>query len=140
MAAARGFGTGHGTEGLTPETPLEPQDLIDDIRLIREKYCIAGTFYTRDFDLTAYQAAKLEMRPAPCNAILFTVTSGIVYLYFGDYTSQNGEAPRYAHLALDSTIGPVSQVVPLPTGEEWTFTVQEAANGTAVCTLVPMGL
>lgn len=140
MSNARGWGTGTGPEGVIPEPPVTPEDMINDIRLIRQKYVISGTFYTQDFDLTAFQARKVEMRPAQVNAIIFTVVSGIVFLYFGDYTNQNGLSPNYAHFALDASVGPVSQVIPIPLGEEWVFTVQEAAAATAVCTLIPMGL
>jgi hypothetical protein len=141
MANAKGWGTGTGPEGVIPEEPLQPEDLINDIREIRKKYVVPGTMNTRDMALTAYQAKVIDMTATPVNAIIVTIASGVVYGYFGDYSSQTGKAPNGApHFVADASISPNTQTIPIPLGNEWKFTVQEAANSTAEICVTPMAL
>lgn len=141
MGNATGFGTGHGHEGIIPQPPVQPEDMINDIRLIREKYVVPGTMNTRDMALTAYQAKVVDMTATPVNALIVTIASGTVYGYFGDYSSQTGNAPNGApHFVADASISPNTQIIPIPLGTEWKFTVQESANSTAEICITPMAL
>lgn len=135
------FGTGPAVEGLIPPTPPSPEQGIDDLHRIAEKYDIPPLVQPRTFNLAvAYQATKFDFFQSKVNAIIVTVTSGLVYVFLGDYSSGSGVAPQLPHIAVSASVSPQTVEIAIPSNDNYTITVQEAAGATAAGCLTAMGL
>lgn len=135
------FGTGPAVEGLIPPTLPTPEQGIDDLHRIAEKYDIPALFQPRTFNLTAgYMAQKFDFFQSQVNAISITAITGLVYVYIGDYSGGTLVLPQLPHFVVSAAIAPQTLIIPLPLSEKYTITVQEGANATATGCLSAMGL
>ena len=134
------FGTGPAVEGLIAPTPPTPEDAIDALKEIAEKYCIPPLVQPRTFSLTALQAQKFDFFQSKVNALVITVTTGLVYVFLGDYSSGNLVAPQLPHIAVSAALAPQTVQIAIPMNENYTVTVQEAASSTAAGCITAMGL
>lgn len=133
---AFGFGTqppGRGPRGLRADQP--PPDQSDDIHAIRVRYCGPKTLSPQTFSFAANQGARYDLTSTPLNAIVLTVATGQVNGYFGDYTSGFGKPAVIPHFVGSASIAPNTDVIPLPPGSDYIFTLQEGVGGTATGTI-----
>ena len=143
MAGPVGFGTsepGYGPAGI--DIPLPPAESLEGLiaeylRRIADRYDEPKVLTPNPFSLTAFQAVRIDQQGTKVNGIYLTVTSGVVYGYFGEYTNQNGKAPTLPHFCVSAGVVPTTQFFPLPPAMNYVFTIQEAANSTASCVLLP---
>lgn len=140
MGNARGWGTGRGNEGLIPQRPATPEDAVDYLKEIRDRYVQPGTLDTRPFDLGANEGLRINMTPAPVNALLITVISGTIFGYFGDYSSQFNRAPAIPHFSVSAGVVPTTVQIAIPPGNEYIICVQEPNGATATGCITPMAL
>lgn len=140
MANARGFGTGQGHEGMIPDPPLTPEDMINYLKLISDKYNVPGTLNAVPFDLTANETIRVVCMPSRINSLIVTVISGTVYIYLGDYSVMNGKAPAPPHISVSAGVVPTTQQFALPDSSEYIFTVQEAVAATAAGCIIPLAV
>jgi hypothetical protein len=143
-----GFGTqpapagDQGVEVRQWDVPPAEQT-ADDLHAIRERYVVPRALVAAPFNFTtAYDAQRINQQNTRINGVYLTVTSGRVYLYVGDMTSGKGKAPTLAAPVFvgDASIVPNTQFFPLPPGEDYIFTVQEANNSTAAGVVIPVAL
>lgn len=140
MANARGFGTGQGHEGMIPDPPLTPEDMINYLKKISDKYNVPETLQAVDFDLGANEAVRVVCTPARVNSLIVTVISGVVYVYLGDYSGMTGKAPAPPHISVSAGVVPTTQQFALPDSAEYVFTVQEGVAATAAGCIIPMAV
>lgn len=138
-----GFGTQPfpiGDQGVEANVPdQEPfEQMAQDIHAIKTRYVQPQTIEPIPQNFTAYQAIPFKMTGTLLNAIMVTVASGVLYGYFGDFSSQSGKAPPTPHFCVSAGVVPVTTVFVLPPGDNYTFTLQEGNNSTAAGCITPM--
>ena len=125
-----GFGTGPKEEGVvvSPSDQPTPQRESDDIHAIRERYVLPPTVFPAQVNLAQNAMLKIDMSQYSINAILVTANTGVIFGWFGDFTSANGQAQTFSHFVVSAGIAPASQTIPLPPGN---YIVTLQANGGA---------
>lgn len=125
------FGTGQGAEGVAPPPQISPDTMIEDIHRIAEKYDSAPLLQPRTFLLaTGYAAKSFNFMQAKVNALVLTVTNGLIYGYFADNSSGTGQLPAAPHFVCSAGVVPTTIQIAVPQGEDYIITLQEGANGT----------
>ena len=139
-----GFGTAPHDEGVVAspadaELAQNPaQSMAEDIRAIKDRYVLPGGLLPVQINLAQNQAVKVDVSQWQTNAILVTANSGVLFFWFGDFTTVNGVAQTFSHGVVSAGIAPVSQTIPLPPGA-YIFTIQ-ANGGAATGYATPMAL
>ena len=144
---ATGFGSS-GRPGMPQGVEIQvgpqipPEELTaDHLEAIRKRYCQPPTLLPQPFGtLAANQGTVLRLQNQKVNALLVTVTTGLVFGYFGDFTNGFGRPAVNPHFVLSAAVSPVSQVIPLPPGDQYVITLQEGAGATVTGCLTPMAL
>ncbi len=127
-----GFGSVPGAppSGIeVPESLPDPSRALEDIR---DRYCLPTVNVPTGFSLGPLIAQRYDYRNQNLNALLITVTSGVLYGYFGDFTTQSGKTPTFPHFVVSSGVVPGSQTFPLPPSDGYIITLQEPAGSTVV--------
>jgi len=123
---------GRGARGLRADQPLPSQG--DDLNAIRKRYCGPKTLSVQNVALAQNQAQRFDLTGTPINQIILTGNTGQINGYFGDYTSGNGQAPVTPHFVASAAIVPVTEVISLPPGDDYIFTLQ-ASGGASTGTV-----
>lgn len=133
-----GFGTNRRPEGVEVRPAIRDpgSQMAEDIHALKERYVQPQLFQPQTLTLAASgpaQAAKIDFSQMKVNALLVSVISGTVNLWFGDYTA-NVSSPPHGQF---SALGAPSQLM-LPLGG-YVFTLA-SLGGAAVVTVIPMAL
>jgi len=134
-----GFGTGlpgAGPKGLRADQP--PPSQADDLHAIRVRYCGPPTNVPQPFSFTANAGQRFDLTGTAVNQILLTTMTGQVNGYFGDNSSQFSKAALLPHFVGTASIAPNTEVIPIPPGEAYIFTLQEGAGSTTTGTITFM--
>ncbi len=129
-----GFGAGPMQEGVVvnPADALLAQNpdlsMAQDIHAIKERYVLPPGLFSVQVNLAQNQAQKIDLSQREFNALLFTVNSGVLFYWFGDYSTVNGVAQSFSHGVVSAGVLPQSQQIVIPPGA-YIITVQ--ANGGA---------
>ena len=127
-----GFGNepvGRGPRGLRADQP--PPSQTDDLHAIRMRYCGPQTLNAQIVSFAANQGQRFDQTGSAINAIILTVMTGQINLYFGDNSSQFGRAATIPHVVASASIAVNTQVIPISPGENYIITLQEGAGSTA---------
>lgn len=139
-----GFGAGPREEGVVVnpadiEQYQHPEiSIAKNIQEIHDRYVLPPGLFSAQVNLTQNSMVKVDLSQRDFNALLITVNSGILFGWFGDFTSANGQAQTFSHFAISAGIVPGSQVIPMPPGR-YVITLQ-ANGGAATGYLTAMAL
>jgi hypothetical protein len=134
-----GWGIGRDDVGVNipAQRPGGAADHIaEDIRRIREKYCVPPLVDPNPIVLGINQNLTLDKTQMKINAFVLTAISGTINLWIGNYSGQPsvGSIP---HFQVAAGSPPIQ--IAMPEGG-YTFTLQPSAAGAATGTLTLMAL
>lgn len=143
MAGPVGFGMGANTEGLVPTVQelegIPPaEQMAADIHAIKERYVLAAGLRSDPFSVIQNGVQKFDYSQTEYNALMVTVTSGVVFIYLGDATMFGGAVGPPPPIVQSAGIVPTTQTYPLPPGN-YIVCVQGNGGAAAGC-LTPMAL
>ncbi len=134
-----GFGSeppGRGPRGMRADQP--PPSQSDDLHAIRKRYCGPKTLNVQNLQFAANQGARFDLTGTPVNQVVLTTLTGSLNVYFGDYSNGFGKAAVAAHIVGNATIVANTEVISIPPGDDYIFTLQEGAGATATGTVIFM--
>lgn len=139
MAGPVGFGTGEDGFGPTGMDIPQPPDgdgsdqLVEDIHAIRHRVCDSPTLQRIPCQFgSAFAGTKQDMTGQEINSIILTVTSGVIYGFLSDQSSNFLKAvSALPDFAISAGVVPVTQQFMFPVGKNYVLSFQEGNNSTA---------
>jgi hypothetical protein len=120
--------------GMRADQP--PPNTGDDMHAIRKRYVGPKTLSPQIFSFAANAGQRFDLTGTPVNAVILTIVSGQVNGYFSDCSSQFGRAALPPHFVGSASIAPNTDVISIPPGDDYIFTLQEGVGGTTTGTIV----
>lgn len=133
-----GFGTGeqgYGPVGVDIPAPLEngEDQLVNDIHAMRQRICDNPTLQRIPCQFTAaYAGSKQDMTGLEINSVIITVTSGVIYGFLSDQSSNFLKTVSpLPDWVVSAGVVPTTQQFMFPVGRNYILTFQEGNNSTA---------
>lgn len=105
-----------------------------------EKFVQAPALDAQTFNLAVTEARRFDFTARWINGLIVTAEFGVLFVYFGDYTSQSKRLTTAPHLVVSAQIQPTSQQFALPPAYGYIITVQATTFGPAGGSVIPMFL
>lgn len=135
-----GWGTGSEDDvgiNIPAKRPGGAADHIaEDIRRIREKYCVPTLFDANPIDLIAGNNVVIDRTQMKINSFVLMVITGTVNLWIGSYSGVPA-AGAIPHFQVSAGNPPIQVALP---ESGYIFTVQASSSGDATGCLSFMGL
>lgn len=131
-----------GNSGIPVPQPPDTGQFIDDIHRIEQKYVEGQTNFRLPLQLTTNGGKTQDMTGQVMNAIILTVTSGVIFGYLFDNSSLFGSAATAPDFCCSAGVVPTTVEVMIPQRDDYRVSFQEGAaaagGATGVARLVKL--